>query len=353
MLVSQHQQILSSDGAGLDFNRYEVSNFSGYEYQNLNYVVILGVKFNGFSDNFAGYFMKIYYNSTLIFDTGNSTDTENGNPINWPPPQNAYGTETIGPGNRQVKSPELVPFTNNEGAPFKHYILPDVHYELIKNGININGNTTIENQIQAGSHFALGSYRSTIKIDEDGAEPTLKSYYGITKLSSPPFIYRNTVAVDDGGVSSGSDEDFNDAVFTLIEGDGFFKGGKTVKSDALLEGLSDKDYAYSGQGAGDQTWSKSTITFVANETGTFKFEVRREASSADKILLHPGSGTPNAGYFATIEPSDNNSQVTRTLNTLQSGTYEVALRVNNNESNNSRIQVRHIDINNYPTMFGS
>lgn len=351
MLVSQHQQILSSDGAGLDFNRYEVSNFpyDGYEYQNLDYVVILGVKFFGYTDNFAGYFMKIYYNSTLIFDTGNSTDTKSGNPVNWPPPQNTYGTETIGPGNRQVKSPELVPFTNNQGAPYKYYILPDVHYELIKNGININGSTTIENQIQAGSHFALGSYRSTIKIDEDGAEPTLKSYYGITKLSSPPFIYRNTVAVDDGG--AGSDEDFNDAVFTLIEGDGFFKGGKTVKSNALSEGLSSKDYAYAGQGAGNQSWSKSTITFVANETGTFKFEVRREASNTNKILLHPGSGTPNAGYFATIEPPGNNSQVTRTLNTLQAGTYEVALRVNNSRSDSSRIQVRHIDINKYPTMF--
>ena len=330
MLVSQHQQILSSDGAGLDFNRFEVSNFpyDGYEYQNLDYVVILGVKFFGFTSNFAGYFMKIYYNSTLIFDTGNST------------------------ANTQVKSAELVPFTTNEGAPYKHYILPDVHYELIKNGVSIEGNTTIENQIQAGSHFALGSYRSTIKIDEDGAEPTLKSYYGITKLSSPPFIYRNTVAVDDGGVSSGSDQDFNDAVFTLIEGDGFFKGGKTVKSNALSEALSSKEYAYAGQGAGDQRWSKSTITFVANETGTFKFEARRDASSANKILLHPGSGTPNAGYFATIEPaSGSTSQVTRTLNTLQAGTYEVALRVNNSRSDNSRIQVRHIDINKYPTMF--
>ena len=363
MFKPHQHQILSSDGAGLDFDRYDVSNFpyDGSEFQNLDYVVILGVKFNGFGGNFAGYFMKIYYNSTLIFNTGNSTDTKSGNPINWPPPQNTYGTETIGSYNTQVKSAELVSSSSTLlGAHQGFYILPDVHYELIKNGVSIEGNTTIENQIQAGSHFALGSHRGTLKIEGDQIEPSIKSYYGITKLSSPPFIYRNTIAVDDGGVSSGSDQDFNDAVFTLIEGDGFFTG-KTVRSSALSEALTSKQYSYPEIGGTNQTWSESTITFVANKTGTFKFKVKRDAGNTNKILIHPGSNTAqgpdggsvsNASNWAIVTPaSGQNSEVTRTLVNLQSGTYEVALRVNNGASNNSRIQVMHIDTNKYPNMF--
>ena len=356
-------QIISTDGDGLCYNKYEVSNFptDGSEFQNLDYVVILGVKFSGFSNNFAGYFMKIYYNSTLIFDTGNSTATRGGNPVNWPPPQNAYGTETIGPGNRQVKSAELVSSSSTLlGAAQDFYILPDIQYESIKNETTFpNNNTTIENTIQAGSHFALGSHQSTIKIEGDQIEPSLKSYYGITKLSSPPTIYRNTLAVDDGGLSSGSDQDFNDAIFVLKKGDGFFTGKTTIAGGLGTGSLGDEPYSYPGNV--NQNWSKTYNTFVANTTGRYEFQVKRDAGRKNKILLHPGTGTGTASgdnggsstlssNWAIIEPGGNPSTVNVTLINLQAGTYEVALRSNNATREEARLHVRHIDINKYPTL---
>ena len=357
-------QIIATDGAGLCYDKYEVSNLSSdnISYQNLDYVVILGVEFNstGSLINGArpllGYYMKIYYNSQLIYDSG--TDDlvdDNGNPVNWPPPASTYQDVSGSYGGQDIVSASALNNSGSQSATQDFYILPDIHYDSIKNGITFpNSNTTIENTIQAGSHFALGSHQETRFLV--GANAVIKSYYGITKLNSPPTIYRNTLAVDDGGV--GSDEDFNDAVFVLKKGDGFFTGETTISGGLGTNNLTTTPYSYPG--GTNQNWSKTHNTFVANTTGRYEFQVKRDAGIKNKILLHPGSGTssgPNGGSstqssnWAIIEPgSADVSTVNVTLDNLQAGTYEVALRSDNAVRNGARLHVRHIDINKYPTL---
>ena len=361
-------QIIATDGAGLCYDKYEVSNLSSdnISYQNLDYVVILGVEFNstGSLINGArpllGYYMKIYYNSQLIYDSG--TDDlvdDDGNPVNWPPPASTYQDVSGSFGGQDIESASALNNSGSQSATQDFYILPDIHYESIKNGITFpNSNTTIENTIQAGSHFALGSHQETRWLG--GANAVIKSYYGITKLNSPPTIYRNTLAVDDGGLNS--DQDFNDAVFVLKKGDGFFTGETTI-GDEYSGGLGTGNLTttpYSYPGGSNQNWSKTHNTFVANTTGRYEFQVKRDAGLKNKILLHPGTGTasgPDGGSstqssnWAIIEPgSAGVSTVNVTLINLQAGTYEVALRSDNVTRNGARLHVRHIDINKYPTL---
>ena len=367
--LSHFSKIIATDGAGLCYDKYEVSNLSdSVSYQNLDYVVILGVEFNstGSLINGArpllGYYMKIYYNSQLIYDSG--TDDlvdDDGNPVNWPPPASTYEDVDSNYGGQDIVSASALNNSGSQSATQDFYILPDIHYDSIKNGITFpNSNTTIENTIQAGSHFALGSHQETRFLV--GANAVIKSYYGITKLNSPPTIYRNTLAVDDGGV--GSDEDFNDAIFVLKKGDGFFTGETIIGDSSLGTGgigtgnLTTTQYSYPG--GTNQDWSKTYNTFVANTTGRYEFQVKRDAGRKNKILLHPGTGTASgtnggsstqSSNWAIIEPGNSDvSTVNVTLDNLQAGTYEVALRSDNVTRNGARLHVRHIDINKYPTI---
>ena len=59
-----------------------------------------------------------------------------------------------------------------------------------------------------------------------------------------------------------------------------------------------------------------------------------------------------AAFDFPNNPSNNQnvSTVNVTLDNLQAGTYEVALRSNNATRSQARLHVRHIDINKYPTL---
>lgn len=331
--------IIQSTGSGLVYNEYDIGtsfgwDTGGYIPNDMQYTVLLGVMTQPV---WLGYYTFIYYNGTLLWYSGASTSLDSsGNPINWPPPANQY--ESISLGGRSIKTAKVVPLTNYHGAQQQYYLLPDIHYESIKNGITFpSSNTTIENTIQAGSHFRLGLYANNIRWDNETGAKDL-TYYGITKFASPPLIYRNSIAVEDG-----ADTDFNDVIATLTSGDGFFTG--TVQKNTTAP--TQQSYTY---GTTTANWGKfSGNTFILNISGNITFKIRRDASVQNKILLYKGS---SSGQYAEIIPnSGSESSVDVTFSNMEAGTYQVACQVGGNYSSNQHVMIRNIDINKYPSIY--
>jgi len=327
------------------------------------------------------YKTQIYYNDILIYDTGYSGATKIGNsysnnniygPKNWPPATTRYTTfqKSLNPGDEDDEQTVYAGAPRGgSGSTAKKgaYLFPDIHHEAVKNGeIFPNSNTNIENNLQGGSHFLIGDYKQRIKVtnytqydDENnppysGEEaPTVYTYYyELIKLSSPPPIYRNTIAIEDS-----SDNDFNDLVICLKSGDGFFTGTVEQNNSAPTE----KSYSYTEETtAYTKDWSRFVQhSFVANTTGTYVFQVRRESGDTPNILLHPGSGTASGvttaiGNLAIIQPGSNYVHQDRTF-TLNAGTYEVATGLVSTSgittNPNAHAHVRSVDANYWPMIF--
>tara|TARA_B100000963_G_scaffold287567_1_gene256767 strand:- start:96 stop:1220 length:1125 start_codon:yes stop_codon:yes gene_type:complete len=317
------------------------------------------------------YKTQIYYNDILIYDTGYSGSIKFGNaystpfsigPKNWPPATTQYTTftKTLDPGDDDDEQTVYAgaPLNNGTGSTAKKgaYLFPDIHHEAVKNGETFpNSNTSIENNLQGGSHFLIGDYKQRIKVtnysqyDEDESPPywgeqaptVYTYYYELIKLSSPPPIYRNTIAIEDS-----SDNDFNDLLVCLKSGDGFFTG--TVKPNSTAPII--KEYTYGGAGSGVDWTRFVQHSFVANTTGTYVFQVRRRASDTNRLLLHPGSGNPTTGNFAIIVPAGDYTHQDRSF-TLNAGTYQVALTSDNDYNLSAHAHVRSIDVNYWPMIF--
>ena len=315
------------------------------------------------------YKTQIFYNDILIYDTGYSDTTKIGNsynnnirgPKNWPPPTTSYTTF------QKSFDEDEIEVYNGSTAKKGAYLFPDIHHEAVKNGETFpNSNTNIENNLQGGSHFLIGDYKQRIKVtnytgyDEDESPPYSGEtapvvyiyYYELIKLSSPPPIYRNSIAIEDS-----SDDDFNDLVVCLKSGDGFFTGTVQQNNSAPTG----KSYSYTeGTTTYTKDWSRFVQhSFVANTTGTYVFQVRREAGDTPNLLLHPGSGSASGvttaiGNLAIIQPSSNYVHQDRTF-TLNAGTYEVAtgLEVSSGITTNpnAHAHVRSIDVNHWPMIF--
>ena len=314
------------------------------------------------------YKTQIFYNDILIYDTGYDGTTKIGNsynnnirgPKNWPPPTTSYTTF------QKSFDEDEIEVYNGSTAKKGAYLFPDIHHEAVKNGETFpNSNTNIENNLQGGSHFLIGDYKQQITVtnytdyDDDmevftGEAPPVvyNYYYELIKLSSPPPIYRNSIAIEDS-----SDDDFNDLVVCLKSGDGFFTGTVQQNNSAPTG----KSYSYTeGTTTYTKDWSRFVQhSFVANTTGTYVFQVRREAGDTPNLLLHPGSGSASGvttaiGNLAIIQPSSNYVHQDRTF-TLNAGTYEVAtgLEVSSGITTNpnAHAHVRSIDVNHWPMIF--
>jgi len=301
------------------------------------------------------YRTRIYYDNVLIFDTGFSTAVdENGNPLNWPPKATYndgstdypnYPTETangrtfriawkfhdVGEGNQEYSQP-------------RHYLIPDVHYDVIKNGTTLpNSNTTIENTLPAGSHFLLGDFKTTTSFTNNSDYPgqvEREYYFSLIRLNNPPSIYRNSIGTEDG-----TDNDFNDTIVTLTSGQGFFEG-TTIAEDAADIGPSSNQSI--NVGGSLQNWANfNTNGFIANESGTFNFTIFRFSGVPNKILLYKDTND----YIILTPGNDNTNPISTTASgTLTKGRYDVMVRVNNVYSANSHLQVQSIDVNKYPSV---
>ena len=313
------------------------------------------------------YQFRLYYNGGLIFDTGLSgARSSKGMPKNWPPPlrggQNPQGNnppndegDNNGYGDHDVYSLTdddedystdhtwyKVPVYNGSGGysggytrgnnvkEFS-YLGPDLYWGNLS---YIGSSSSYGSYVHEGAHFLIGDYQfrrvtnslsSTSKrwsydygsgnYGTDYSSGDARWYWDVIKLSCPPSIYRNTLAYEDS-----SDADFNDGVFILKEGDGFFTGGFLKNSTQPTS----KSYTY---GSTTSNWGYfSGNSFVANTTGTYKFNILKRASRVTKLLLHKGSGTND---FALIDTGSGNSITNDVTFTLNAGTYEVALTDNN------------------------
>ena len=300
------------------------------------------------------YRTRIYYDDVLIFDTGFSTAVDvYGNPLNWPPKatysngsttrlQLDYPSDTangrtfkiawkfhdIGVGNQEFSQP-------------RHYLIPDVEYDVIKNGTTFPGsNTTIENTLPAGSHFLMGNFKTTTSYTNTGDYPgevEREYYFSLIRLNNPPSIYRNSIGTEDGG-----DNDFNDTIVTVTSGSGFFTG-TTIASDAA--GIGPSSNQSINVGGSLQNWGNfNTNGFIVNEGGTFNFTIFRYSGVPNKILLYKDSTD-----YIILSPDTGTLSTTTASGTLTKGRYDVMVRVSDAYSANSHLQVQSIDVNKYPT----
>ena len=370
------QQLISSFGPtrhyevnGNAYSNTDGTTGSGQAYNNDGYSARLISNVYRTGNSFpVRYKTQIWYKDTLIHDTGYSTDVRVGNyppvhnttvrgPKNWPPPTTTYSQYQKNWSHLEDDAETDVydGSTAKKGA----YLFPDIYQEAVKNGETFpNSNTNIENTLQGGSHFLLGDYKTQITTtnwqyyDEDETPPyfneepptTVTYYYEVIKLCSPPPIYRNSIAIEDTSSATG-DNDFNDLVVCLKSGDGFFTG--TVKQNTTTPVI--KEYTYTG--GFEEDWTRFTgHSFVANTTGTYVFQVRKNADNTNRLLLHPGSGNASAGNFAKIVPAGNYTHQDRSF-TLNAGTYQVAMTTNNSYNLNAMAHVRSIDANYWASLF--
>tara|TARA_Y100000592_G_scaffold15457_1_gene22606 strand:- start:1774 stop:3780 length:2007 start_codon:yes stop_codon:yes gene_type:complete len=256
------------------------------------------VRLSSFVDDIQttpSYRTRIYYDDVLIFDTGSSEAVDvYGNPLNWPPKatysngsttrlQLDYPSDTangrtfkvafkfhdIGEGNQEFSQP-------------RHYLIPDVEYDVIKNGTTFPGsNTTIENTLPAGSHFLLGDYQTSTSLTNNSdfpGEVERNYYFSLIRLNNPPPIYRNSLALEDS-----TDNDFNDLIVTVTSGSGFFTGDVTENT---------------------VTFNGSTNINVGNQvsfttTGTFTWTVPDGVTSVSAVCVGAGGGAGGSGSCDT------------------------------------------------------
>ena len=314
------------------------------------------------------YQFRLYYNGGLIFDTGLSgARSSNGMPKNWPPPKrggsNPQGNnppndegDNNGYGDHDVYSETdddedfstdhtwyKVPvysgsggysggYTGGNNVKEFSYLGPDLYWGNLS---YIGSSSSYNSYVHDGAHFLIGDYqfrrvtnslnsvskRWSLNGDVDYSSGDGRWYWDVIKLSCPPSIYRNTLAYEDS-----NDADFNDGVFILKEGDGFFTGGFLKNSTQPTS----KSYTY---GSTTSNWGYfSGNTFVANTTGTYNFTILRRAGSLPKMLLYKGSGSNDNAEL--VAGSGGNSIRNNVIFTLNAGTYEVALTDNNNVGGN-------------------
>ena len=259
------------------------------------------VRLSSFVDDIQttpSYRTRIYYDDVLIFDTGSSEAVDvYGNPLNWPPKatysngsttrlQLDYPSDTangrtfkvafkfhdIGEGNQEFSQP-------------RHYLIPDVHYDVIKNGISIVSNSppfssNIEDTLPAGSHFLLGDLKTETSFNLGGVPGRFSRhyYFSLIRLNNPPPIYRNSLALEDS-----TDNDFNDLIVTVTSGSGFFTGDVTENT---------------------VTFNGSTNINVGNQvsfttTGTFTWTVPDGVTSVSAVCVGAGGGAGGSGSCDT------------------------------------------------------
>ena len=224
------------------------------------------------------YRTRILYKGVKIFDTGYSSAVdENYNPLNWPPKatdntgsSNYPGATFLSTGNTGAGKAAYKLHSNGriEEAQPRHYLIPDVHYDVIKNGTTFpNSNTTIENSLPAGSHFLLGEF----KVQTDEGEDFYQYhnfYFSLIRLSNPPPIYLNSLSLEDSG-----DDDFNDLIVTVTSGSGFFTGD--VKENTVTNTSTNIN-------VGNQ------VSFTT--TGTFTWTVPDGIASVSAVCVGGGGG---------------------------------------------------------------
>jgi len=240
------------------------------------------------TDPVVEYRTRILYKGVKIFDTGfSSAVDENYNPLNWPPKatdntgsSNYPGATFSSTGNTGAGKAAYKLHSNGriEEAQPRHYLIPDVHYDVIKNGTTFpDSNTTIENSLPAGSHFLLGEFKVNTDKGEDDYQYH-NYYFSLIRLSNPPPIYRNSLSLEDGG-----DDDFNDLIVTVTSGSGFFTGD--VKENTV-------------------TFSGSTNINIGNQVsfttpGTFTWTVPDGITSVSAVCVGAGGGAGGSGSCDT------------------------------------------------------
>ena len=312
------------------------------------------------------YQTRIYYRGSLILDTGLSSLTNTpgyqnqantmGQPLNWPPPA-AGGAlpKTTGYAERAHERRDedegqidITDYYTKVGstAQLFFYLGPDQYYgnnSYMANSSAIN---------PAGSHFLIGSFKDYRKTLSMASNPWIDTgyntnystgdgrwYYELIKLSGPPSIYRNSVGYEDA-----ADNDYNDSLFTLNSGDGFFTGTFLTNSTAPTT----INYTVSGYNA---AWSRfSGHTFIANTTGTYTFTILRDSNYFNRLLLYKGSGNND---YSIIEPDSQVNSIRSNVSTyLNAGTYEVAIQSNTNTNSSGRMKVCSIGVDKYPNYVG-
>tara|TARA_Y100001972_G_scaffold15543_1_gene16445 strand:+ start:8 stop:1741 length:1734 start_codon:yes stop_codon:yes gene_type:complete len=223
--------------------------------------------------------MRIFYKDVEIFDSGSSTAVdENDNPLNWPP----KATDFVGSSNypstfTNGTAHKLAYQISQSGGSFyeqqpqlRHYLIPDVHYDVIKNGTSIEGNNSIESTLPAGSHFLLGDYKTETSFNLGGVPGRFSRhyYFSLIRVDNPPPIYRNSLGLEDA-----SDDDFNDLIVTVTSGSGFFTGD--VKENTV-------NNASTNINVGNQ------VSFTL--TGTFTWTVPDGITSISAVCVGGGGG---------------------------------------------------------------
>ena len=228
-----------------------------------------------------------------------------GRDNNWPP------------GNYSG-SPSTSNTTEGADAYENTYIFP---YGRYKNGDNYIINTTLtwRNYWIEGSHYFIGTYKGHYGSTTTGNDYTIRFdywYYTIKQAYSPPYYYRNTLAIDDIGISG--DLDFNDFVIRA-DGDCFFNGSLT-KSIAITKVPTTENVTLVG--AANEDWAMYDIddfNFVINKATQITFVTTRSANYCTKILLVKDS----SNYKILLSPSSNPTMYTFTGNP---GTYKIGIR---------------------------
>ena len=243
---------------------------------------------------------------TTLYNKTSSTGRDN----NWPP-GNYSGTPYI--------------WNTTEGAVAYEntYIFP---YGRYKNGDNYTLNPSLlplmgwGNYWIEGSHYFIGTYNSHYGWTVTGDDFTVRLdywYYTIKQAYSPPYYYRNTLAIDDVGILG--DGDFDDFVIRA-DGDCFFNGSLT-KSTAITKVPTTTNVTLVG--AANEDWAMYDIddfNFVINKATQITFVTTRSANYCTKILLVKDS----SNYKILLSPAS--GALGSATFTGNPGTYKIGIR---------------------------
>ena len=348
----------------------------------------------------AKYQFRLYYKDELLFDTGLSNKlNRHGQPVNWPPSSNGGELPSSGQSNDSQPPDSSSTTGYTEGAVYEDewefddnsndgevyngrnyffykraetampnfYLGPDQYFGELSYIGNINNIS----QEYRSSHFLLGNYISAVTTRSMAFNSVLwfenhafssdnvyhyragdkRWYYEVIKLNHPPFMYRNALCYDDGSPSS-TDSDYNDAIFMVKNGDGFFTGTFYKNSVNDNNGNTPQSRTYNGR-----QYKIYPQTFVKNTDGNITFTAYRRASKQGELLLYKGNGSNEAAVIivnGNPASTEQRNQIDRTVN-LDAGTYEVGLRANTTAGGgtgytvNGTVLVRSIDTTKYPS----
>ena len=338
----------------------------------------------------AKYQFRLYYKDELLFDTGLSNKLNRyGQPVNWPPSSNGGELPSSGQSDNSYAPDSNSTNGYTEGAVYvdtyddygfdnrtyyfykraetampNFYLGPDQYF----GELSYIGNVNNISQEYRASHFLLGEYKSavttvsmssnTVKWVERHSSSSddqyiyragdRRWYYEVIKLNHPPFMYRNALCYDDGS-PGGADQDYNDAIFMVKNGDGFFTGTFYKNSVNDNNGNTPQSRTYNGR-----EYRIYPQTFVKNTDGDITFTAYRRANKQGELLLYKGNGSNEAAVIivnGNPASSEQRNQIDRTVN-LDAGTYEVGVRANTGGTGytiNGTVLVRSIDTTKYPS----